>query len=574
MDNKKIAEIFQEIGDILDIKGENRFRVNAYHNASRSILSYTKDLRTIVDMNPKDLEKIPGIGSNFREHIMCLLSSGICSEFDKIRESIPKGLIDILRLRGVGPKKVKLFYGELKIHDIRGLEQAARDGALAELPGMGEKSQKEVLDAIEEHDRFDLERVLISDALMAAETYIEYMKSCKDVAKIEYAGSLRRRKETIGDVDLLVVDSGKKDSVAKVMDHFTKYEEVYKTLAHGKTKSAVLLESGLQVDLRVVDADSFGAALHYFTGSKDHNIRVRERAKKKGLKVNEYGVFRVDTGELVTSRNEKDVFKAVGMPFIIPELRRGTDEMDLKKSPKLIELEDLQGDLHLHSTWSDGKSKIEDIAKTYKAAGFKYFAITDHSSFASIANGLSIQELKNQWEEIDKVNKLIKDIRILKGSEVDIMKDGSLDFSDEVLKELDIVVISAHMYSRLPKDAQTKRMIAAIENPYSKILGHPSGRLINKRGPMDLDMPKIIDACKANQVAIEINSNPLRLDLSDVYVRMAKDKGVKIVINSDGHHADKHDLLKYGVFVGRRGWLKKDDVLNTRDVDNLLDFWE
>jgi DNA polymerase (family X) len=574
MENKKIAEIFQEIGDILEIKGENRFRVIAYHNASRTLMSYPRDLRKIVDENPRDLEKIPGIGDNFRRHIMCLLTSGMCGEFEEIRASIPPGLLDMLRLRGVGPKKVKLFYSELGLHDIRGLEQAAKDGAIAELPRMGEKSQNEILAAIEEHAKFDLKRTMISDALVVAEQYIGYMERCKEVAKIEYAGSLRRRKETVGDLDLLVVDNGKKGAVAKVMEHFVGYDEVYKVLAQGKTKSAVILESGLQVDLRVVAADSFGAAMHYFTGSKAHNIRVRDRAKRKGLKVNEYGVFKVSTGELITSRNEKDVFKAVGMPFIIPEIRKGGDEMDLKKMPRLIELEDLKGDLHLHSTWSDGKSKIEEIAKTYKAAGFKYFAMTDHSSFASIANGLSIKRLESQWKEIDKVNKKIRGIKILKGSEVDIMKDGRLDFPDEVLKELDMVVISAHMYPRLPKDAQTKRIIAAIENPYSKILGHPSGRLINKRGPMDLDMPKIIDACKANKVAIEINSNPLRLDLTDVYVRMAKDKGVKIVINSDGHHADKYELLKYGVFVGRRGWLTKADVLNTRDVDHLLKFWE
>jgi len=578
MDNKKIAEIFHEIGDILEIKGDNRFRVNAYHNASRVILGYSKDLGKIADKNPKDLEKIPGIGANFREHIFDLLNTGYSREFESVRASIPAGLLDMLRLRGVGPKKVKLFYSELKLHDIKGLEQAAKDGLIAKLPGMGEKSQAEVLAAIDEHSRFDLERVMISEALMEAELYIEYMKGCKAVGKIEYAGSLRRRRDTIGDVDLLVSAS---KNVDKIMDHFINYEKVYKTLANGKTKSAVILETGLQVDLRVVPADSFGAAMHYFTGSKDHNIHIRDMAKRKGLKVNEYGVFEVKTGEMITCKKEEDVFKAVGLPYIVPELREGRDEIDMakevgfgKKMPKLIELGDLKGDLHLHSVWSDGKSKIEDIAKSYKAAGFEYFAMTDHSALLGVTGGLDTSRIRSQWKEIDKVNKKMKGFKILKGSEVDILKDGTLDFKDEVLKELDMVVISAHMYPRLPKDAQTKRMIAAIENPYSKILGHPSGRLINKRGPMDLDMPKIIDACKQNNVVIEINSNPLRLDLIDIYVRMAKDKGVKIAINSDSHEASNLSLLKYGVFVGRRGSLSKKDVINTLDLKHLLKIWE
>lgn len=575
MDNKKIAETFQEIGDILEIKGENSFRVNAYKNAAISILSSPFDLRDIFEKNPRDLEKIPGIGQNLREHIVELFTTGRCREFEKIQKSIPKGLLSLLRIRGVGPKKVKLFYSQLKIHDVQGLKRAAESGLIAALPGMGEKSQKDILEAISEHAKFDLERVLIGEALMEAEKYIEYMKKCEAIKRIEYAGSLRRREETIGDIDLLATVRGDGESSSDVMEHFVKYRDVLKIVAQGETKSAVILDGGMQVDLRVVEDEVFGAALHYFTGSKAHNIKVREMAKKKGLKVSEYGVF---NPKLIACKTEEDVFGAVGLPYIEPELRKGEDEIEFalknKKMPYLVELKDLKGDLHLHSKWSDGTNSIEKIAEVYKAAGFEYIAMSDHSSAVAVTGGMGKREIAEQWKEIDHVNKNLNGFRILKSCEVDILKDGSLDFSDDVLKQLDIVIASAHIHTRLGEEEQTKRIIAAIENPYVKILGHPTGRMINQRGPMKLNMEKIFDACKANKVAVEINSNPLRLDLSDKYARMAKEKGVKIVINSDGHDASQYQLLRYGIFVARRAWLTKDDVLNTRNLKQLLGFWE
>lgn len=580
MDNKKIAQIFQEIGDILEIRGENSFRVNAYKNAAISILNSPFDLRDIFEKNPRDLEKIPGIGQSLREHVVELLTTGKCKELEKIQKSIPRGLLGLLRIRGVGPKKVKLFHGELGIKDVKELKRAAESGLLAELPGMGEKSQKDILDAISEHAKFDLDRVLIVEALMEAEKYIEHMKKCKDVKRIEYAGSLRRREETIGDIDLLATVRGDGTAASGVMDCFVKYRDVLKVIAKGDTKSAVLLESGMHVDLRVVEDNVFGAALHYFTGSKAHNILVREMAKKKGLKVSEYGVFRLSKGKetSIAGKTEEDVFKAVGLPYIEPELRKGEDEIEFalknKKMPELIELKDLKGDLHVHSKWSDGSNSIARIAEVYKAAGFEYMAMSDHSSAIGITGGMGSHKIKEQWKEIDAINKNLNGFRILKSCEVDILKDGSLDFGDDILKQLDIVVISAHMYMRLPEEEQTKRIIAAIENPYSKILGHPTGKMINQRGQMQLNMPKIFDACKANKVAVEINANPLRMDLSDKYARMAKDKGVAIVINSDGHDASQYQLLKYGIFVARRAWLTKDDILNTRNLKQLLKFWE
>jgi DNA polymerase (family 10) len=577
MDNKRIAEIFQEIGDILEIKGENSFRVNAYKNASISILNSPFDLRDIFEKNPRDLEKIPGVGQNLREHIVELFTTGRCKEFEKIQKSIPKGLLSLLRIRGVGPKKVKLFYSQLKIHDVQGLKRAAESGLLAELPGMGEKSQKDILEAISEHAKFDFDRSLIGEALMEAEKYIEYMKKCEAIKRIEYAGSLRRREETIGDIDLLAtVTPQSGDGV--VADHFVKYHDVLKVVARGETKSAVILEGGMQVDLRVVEDEVFGAALHYFTGSKAHNIKVREMAKKKGLKVSEYGVFKLPKGNKIACKTEKDVFDAVGLPYIEPELRKGEDEIEFalksKKMPRLVELEDLKGDLHIHSVWSDGTNSIAKIAEVYKNAGFEYIAMSDHSSAVGITGGMGTHKIKEQWKEIDHVNKNLREFKILKSCEVDILKDGSLDFSDDILKQLDVVVASAHMYMRLDEEQQTKRIIAAIENPYVKILGHPTGRMINQRGPMKLNMEKIIDACRVNKVAIEINSNPLRLDLSDRYARMVKEKGVKIVINSDGHDASQYQLLKYGIFVARRAWLTKDDVLNTKNLKQFLSFWE
>jgi len=572
MDNKKIAQILQEIGDVLEIKDENKFRVNAYRNAAISISNFPRDLRDVIDEDPKLLEKIPGIGENMRRYIDELVSTGACRELDVIQKSIPHGLLEMLRVRGIGPKKVKLFFKELKIKDIEGLERAAKDGLLATLPGMGEKSQQDVLDGLKEHSKFHLERVLISDALIEAEKFIKYMNECKDIKQIEYAGSLRRRQETIGDIDLLatITHRGRAENV---IDHFLKYKEVTKVLAKGTTKSAVILSSGIQVDLRVVDNDVFGAAMHYFTGSKAHNIMLRDMAKRKGLKLSEYGVFKID-GELLASKTEKDVFRAVGLPYIVPELRKGEDELTHKTMPKLIELSDLKGDLHTHSDWSDGKSTIEEMANAYKKAGYKYMAMCDHSSVMGVTAGMNSKDIQKQWKEIDRINSKMNGFKILKGSEVDILKDGGLDFKDDILKQLDIVVIAAHMYGRLPKDQQMKRIISAIENPYAKILAHPSGRMINRRGPMDIDMVKIIDACKVNNVAIEINSNPLRLDLTDQYVRIAKDKGVKISIDSDAHDFTQLELLKFGVFVARRGWLTKNDVINTCDLGNLLKIWK
>ncbi|MFH1284004.1 MAG: DNA polymerase/3'-5' exonuclease PolX [Candidatus Peregrinibacteria bacterium] len=573
MDNKAIARVFEEMGDILEIKGADFFRVNAYKKAALNIYNLPTDLRVVVDKNPRDLPKIPGIGEHLAKKIVELVQTGSCKEHERLKKGFPSGLLDMLNIRGLGPKKVKLLYSKLKIKSIKELKAAAQAHKIQKLESMGEKSEQEILKAIEEFSKFPIERRLISEAKQEALRIIDYMKKCPDVRHIQYAGSLRRQKETIGDIDILITVKDPEKSGEKVMKYFVKYDDAISIMALGDTKSTILLESGMHVDLRVVDDDNFGAALHYFTGNKAHNIRVRDMAKKKGLKVSEYGVFKGK--KTIAGKTEEEVFKAVGLPYIIPEIRRDEGEIEYglkhKKFPKFIELKDIRGDLHTHSIYSDGKYTIEEMAHGFMDKGYEYFAIADHSSVMGVTGGMGKKDIKKQWREVDALNKKFKGkIRILKASEVDILKDGSLDFEDDVLKELDLVIIAAHLYHRLSEKEQTKRLIAAIENPYSTILAHPTGRLINRRPSMEFDVNKVIDACVANNVVIEINSNPLRLDLLDRYVKIAKDRGAKFSIATDAHTIDQQSFMEYGIGVARRGWLEKNDVINTKSLTELL----
>lgn len=566
MDNKAIARVFEEMADILDIQGADFFRVNAYRKASLTVEGLAQDLRKAVETSPGSLPKIPGIGKALEEKIVELVQTGKCKEHEDLKKNFPEGLLEMLKLRGVGPKKVKLFFYNLKISNLADLKKAAEEQKLRELEGMGPKSEEDILKALEEYAKFSSKRHLINKALAEAERYIEHMKKCKYVDKIQYAGSLRRWQETIGDIDILVTVKDPSKSGKTVMDHFLAYDEVLDVVAEGETKSTVVLESGMDVDLRLLNDSEFGAALHYFTGNKSHNIRIRDLAKKKGLKISEYGVFKGD--KKIAGKTENEIFESVGLPFIIPELRKDDGEIEYaqehKKFPRFIELKDIKGDIHSHSNYSDGECSIEEMAKAFIARGYEYFAVTDHSSVVGVTRGMGTKDINKQWEEIDKLNEKFKGrIKIFKGCEVDILKDGSLDFSDEVLKNLKVVIISAHLYSRLPSDQQTKRLISAIENPYSRVLGHPTGRLLNRRSEMEFDMEKVIDACVANNVRLEINSHPMRLDLTDRYVKIAKDKGAKFVINTDSHNPASLEFIKFGVGIARRGWLEPDDVLNT-----------
>ena len=576
MDNKQIAGIFAEIADILEIQGADFFRVNAYRKAAFNILNMPHDLRDIVEKRPQELKKLPGIGEALRSIITELVTTGKCETYEEIKKGFPEGLLEILRLRGLGPKKVKLLHGELGIKNLTELKKAVEMHLVRELPGMGDKSEADILKAIDEYAHFSSDRFLADEAREEAERIIQYMKECKDITKIEYAGSLRRCQDTIGDIDILVTVKDPVKSGKEIMERFVKYPEVIHVVAEGDTKSSTTLRSGIDVDLRVIDDESFGAAMHYFTGSKAHNIRIRDLAKKKGLKVSEYGVFKGE--KCISGKEEKDIFEAVGLPYIIPEIRSDNGEIEYglahKEFPKFLELKDMRGDLHNHSHYSDGKNSIEEMAQAFIGKGYEYFAITDHSSVMGVTGGMGKKDVNEQWAEVDKLNKKLKGkITILKGCEVDILKDGSLDFDDETLKKLDVVIISAHMHQRLDYDSQTKRLISAIENKYSRILGHPTGRMINRRSPMEFDMEKVIEACVKNKVALEINANPLRLDLIDKYVRIAKEKGAKFVINTDSHATDQIDFMKYGVGIGRRGWLTKNDVLNTMNFKDLTAYF-
>lgn len=566
MDNKEIAEIFVQIGEILEIKDENRFKINAYYRAAEVISSYPYDLHEIWQKDPEKLKEIPGVGESLAEKIDEMFRTGKSKYLEKLLEHFNRGILELLTLRGVGPKKVKLFYHELGIDTLAKLEEAAKKHLIRVLPRMGEKTENSILEAIEEHKRFK-ERQLLSDALSAAEKLIDFFKKSPAVHRAEYAGSLRRRRETIGDIDILAVGSDHK----AIIDHFCTWHEITNIIARGETKSSVILKIGMQVDLRVLKDHEFGAAWHYFTGSKEHNVAIRDRAKKMGLKVNEYGVFKKN--KKIAGKTEEEVFKAIKLPYIPPEIRENRGEIEAAEKgqlPVLIEMKDLKGDLHIHTNWSDGSQSLEEVVEGARKYGFKYIAITDHSRSARVANGLDEKRLLKQIKEIDELQKRFQDFIIFKGSEVDIMADGRLDFSDEILAQLDIIIGSIHSKFRLPRDEQTARLMNALKNPYLTILGHPTARLINRREPIDVDMEKVIDTAKKHRKILEINANPHRLDLNDSYIRMAKEKGVILSIDSDSHHTSGFGNLIYGIYIARRGWIEKKDILNTRnDIRNL-----
>ncbi len=603
MDNQRIAQIFQEIADILDINGENRFRVLAYQKAAQNILNLPRELRDVYNEDPKNLQEIPGIGKDLALKIVEMLTKGKCTYHEDLLKKFDKGLLDILRVRGVGPKKVKLFYSELKIDTIEKLRDAAEKGMLRSLPKMGEKSEAEILLALKDYDKHT-ERMMLSDAQRQAKKLVAYMEKGPGVEQACYAGSLRRMKETIGDIDILVSTKNPEKYTAKIMEYFTKFPETVKILSQGATKSSVMLETGIQTDLRVLDIKVFGAALHYFTGSKAHNIVVRDRAKKMGLKVSEYGVFKLkkvkgeeEPGEiLIGGATEEEVFKLVGLPYIQPEMREDRGEVEAALAGKLIkpvERADLCGDMHVHSKWSDGTQEIQEVARAYYEAGFEYFALTDHSPAVTVAHGLTPDRYEMQWDEIDAINKDYEDafkkkkhseelhgkrkdvqpFKILKGTECDIMSDGSMDLPDKILAKMDIVVASVHSRFNMSETDMTARIIKALKNPYVTILGHPSGRLINQREPYAVEMEKVIDAAIENHVALEIDGQPDRLDLFDYYCKMAKEKGAKFTLDSDMHNTDQMVNLDFAVAVAKRGWVEKKDVLNTLPLKDLFGYW-
>ena len=562
--NADIAHVFEEIADLLELEEGNPFRVRAYRNAARVVGDLRFDVAERLG-GGKELPKLPGIGADLSAKIREIAQTGTCALREKLGKRLPAGITELLRLPGLGPKRVRALYRELDVHTPAQLQRAARDGRLRELAGFGEKTEKKLLDAVVAQ-LGKARRIKLAVAAQYAGSLVDYLRSTKGVKEAVVAGSFRRMRETVGDLDVLVAA----EAGSTVMERFVRYPEVREVLASGDTRASVVLASGIQVDLRVVAEESFGAALHYFTGSKAHNIAVRRIAQARKLKVNEYGVFRGQ--RRVAGETEESVYASIGLPYIPPELREDQGEIEAARRselPRLVELSDLTGDLHVHTRATDGRGTVREMAEAARACGLGYVAITEHSRRVTMAHGLDPARLAKQIDEIDRLNAEMKGIVLLKGIEVDILEDGALDLPDSILAKLDLVVGAVHSKFNLPRARQTDRILSAMDRPHFTLLAHPSGRLIDARDPYDVDMLAIVRKARSRGVFLELNAHPERLDLTDVHCRMARDEGVLVAINSDAHGADDFDHLRYGIGQARRGWLEKKDVLNARPLAAL-----
>ena len=562
--NADIAAIFNKTADLLEIKGENPFKVRAYRNAARTIENIGKSLAELVNEG-YDLTKLPGIGHDLSEYIKEIVTTGEFSKLENLEKEVPPHLVEMLSIEGLGPKRIKILYEKLNVQSMEDLRRAAESGEILKLPGFGPTLVEKILKGIRLAKKAG-KRFRIDIAKNYAEDLIKYLKEIEGIIHIDVAGSYRRKKETVGDLDILVTAK----DWQKVTDHFVKYPQIKEIVSKGPTRSTIILKSDLQIDLRSVPNESYGAALHYFTGSKAHNIAIRSLGVKLGLKINEYGVFKGE--KRVGGEKEEDIFKSVELSYIEPELRENRGEIEaakIGKLPNLVKLSDIKGDLHTHTKYTDGKNSIEEMAKAALKKGYEYIAITDHSKRVTVAKGLDEKRLLEQIEEIDKINDKLKGITILKGIEVDILEDGSLDLSDDVLKRLDIVVGAVHYKFKLSRQMQTKRVLKAMDNPYFNILAHPTGRLIGQREGIDIDIEKILKHAKENNCFLEINAQPERLDLNDINAKLAKEMGIKMAISTDAHNIYTLDYMEYGVYQARRGWCEKEDILNTHSLKEL-----
>jgi DNA polymerase (family X) len=568
MNNREIADFFDKIADLLEIRGEVIYKVLAYRRAAESLREMTVNVNEFLERGK--LTEIPGVGKAIAEKIEELLTTGKLEFFDRLIQEVPESLVDLLRVPDLGPKKVGLFWRELGIITLKDLELAAKSGKLRSLPGMGEKSEVKILAGLESLAR-RTERIPLAIAWPAAQELMAKIREVKDVKMVEVGGSLRRMKATIGDIDLLASAEDSKE----VMQVFVNLPNVARVLSRGETKSSVEFKDGLRAQLWVYPPQRYGTALQYATGSKEHNVRLRELAQKQNLSLSDQAIVKADGSEILC-KDEREVYERLGLPWIPAEIRedRGEVQAALKGDlPVLIELNDIMGDLQSHSTWSDGKKTILEMAEAARERGWKYLAVTDHSKSLGVAGGLTEDELVSQREEIQAVQaKVGNSFRILHGVEVEIRADGSLDYADEVLAEMDIIVASLHSGLRQSRQQVTHRMLSAIQNPNVDIIAHPTGRLIPDREGADLDIEKILEAAAQYGVAMEINSDPYRLDLDDIHARRAIDLGVKLAINSDAHSPEWFDLLHFGVATARRGWVQAENVINTWEVGRLLDF--
>jgi DNA polymerase (family 10) len=556
-----------QIGILLEIKGENPFKLRAYRRAAESIRALTQDVADVREQG--ELTSLSGIGTGIAEKIEELLDTGQCAHHQELLEEFPPTVFEMLRISGVGPKTVRLLLEREGISSVEQLEHAAAAGALRDLPGMGERTEQEIIRGIR-HLREYGKRTNLGVAWELAQAITEQLRVDAPVDQMETAGSLRRMKETIGDIDILITS----DEPEPVMSRFVGLDVVSEIVAHGPTKSSILTDVGIQVDLRVVPPESFGAALQYFTGSKDHNVKLRDLGVRAHIKLNEYGVFRTSGKKeaRLGGESEEEMYSALGLPWIAPEMREDQGEIEAARDgalPDLIELSDIRGDLQMHTTWSDGRNTVEEMARAAKALGYRYIAVTDHSASQRVANGLDVDRLRERRREIEAAREAVSGVAILDGAEVDIKRDGQLDYPDDVLAELDFVIASVHSGWKMERAAMTARIVKAIENPWVDCIAHPTGRLIGQREPYAVDMEALLQAAAAHGVAMEINSFPDRLDLKDVHARRAKELGVKILINTDTHSADRLPMMRFGVATARRGWIEPGDVLNTLPLVKL-----
>ncbi|KIO48611.1 DNA polymerase/3'-5' exonuclease PolX [Nitrosospira sp. NpAV] len=561
--NADIAAIFEEIANLLEIQGANPFRIRAYRNAARIIGELSTEAYVLMERN-EDLTRFPGIGHDLSAKITEIVATGRCSLLDRLHMELPAAVAELLKVPGLGPKRVRHLYHDLDVQTVEQLYCAARDGRIRVLPGFGEKTELNILQAVETHA--DQVRPKLAVAAQYADALRSFLAGVPGVMRVTVAGSFRRMRETVGDLDIIVAATP--DST--VMQHFIAYDEVAETLLVGATRASVILKCGIQVDLRVVTEESYGAALHYFTGSKAHNIAVRQIAQKHGLKINEYGVYRGKTR--IAGESEESVYHAVGLSYIPPELRENRGEIALARIgslPRLVELGDLRGDLHVHTKFANGHNTLREMALAGQSLGLEYLAITDHSRSLAIARGLDPQRLARQCREIEILNEELEGITLLKGIEVDILEDGSLDLPDHALAQLDLVVGAVHSKFGLSRTRQTERILRAMAHPHFTMLAHPTGRIIQERAPCDIDMPRIIREAGRRGCFLELNSQPGRLDLLDIYCQMAKEEGVLVSINSGAHSTFEFDNLRFGIGQARRGWLEKQDVLNSRPLSEL-----
>jgi len=566
MKNHEVAELLNKIADYLELQ-EDTFRVRAYRKAALVIAGLSEDIWEIAKKGSKALEELPGIGEGIAKKIIDFLENGKSRYLAELKKKTPIDMEQFGEIEGIGPKTILKLYKKLKVRNVKDLEKAAKQGKIKEIEGLGPTAEKNMLKSIE-FSRKSKGRVLLGYALPAAEQIVESLRQLQEVQKADIAGSLRRRKETIGDIDILVTSSNPE----KVIDFFTKMPNVQQVLAKGPTKSSIRIEN-IQADLRVLPDNIYGAALLYFTGNQQHNIEIRRIAIQKGMKLSEYGLFDKKTDKLIAGKTEEEIYRKLGMDYIEPEIREEKGEIQAAmqhKLPKLIGYGDIKGDLQMHTRWSDGSNTIEEMALAAKKLRYEYIAITDHAGHLGIAKALDKKRILKQRKEIDKADKKVKGIAILQGTEVDISSDGSVEMEDNVLKQLDVVVASVHSGFKTPKDKMTRRVIKAMENEHVDIIAHPTGRLIQKREPFEIDLDMIFDKAKETGTVLEINAYPERLDLKDSHVRAAIKAGVKLVISTDAHQAEQLHFMRFGIATARRGWAEKKDIINVNSLKEMM----